>query len=138
MTGTFGHKWISGYGESPNPAWSAALMTLTVDQVMRGLDACLTWTKEWPPTLPEFMALCRAPKIATEQKIMPPSLPMPGELWDQRAEAAREAIAGIREASRLSEWLERHERRRVSVFADVLGAMRGMVVAAQVLHKEAA
>ena len=35
--------------------WAAGLADVTPEQVRRGLNAL---TSEWPPTLPEFKALC--------------------------------------------------------------------------------
>lgn len=136
MSGTFGHKWITSYGPEPNEAWVAALKTLTVDQVKRGLDGCLTWAEEWPPTLPQFMGLCKAAKIAPEHRVMPTALPMPGELWNQRAEAARDALSGVREGMRLQDWLKDHEKRVRSPLEDELIALRGRVVAARLLGGE--
>lgn len=39
--------------------WAAELAGFTPDEIRRGMDACRT--RVWPPTLPEFAALCRPP-----------------------------------------------------------------------------
>lgn len=38
-------------------AWTEALRGYTADEIMRGVNACMT--RDWPPTLPEFAKLCR-------------------------------------------------------------------------------
>ncbi|MYM89697.1 hypothetical protein GTP91_21270 [Rugamonas sp. FT82W] len=42
--------------------WRSNLAGLSVGEVKRGLAACLA--KPWPPTLPEFLQLCRPPTDA--------------------------------------------------------------------------
>ncbi len=39
--------------------WSMALAGYTTEEVQRGLTACMS--RVWPPTLPEFLLLCRPP-----------------------------------------------------------------------------
>ena len=39
--------------------WAEELSAYAVDEIKRGLDACRT--RIWPPTLPEFLQLCRPP-----------------------------------------------------------------------------
>lgn len=39
--------------------WSIALAEFSSEEVQRGLNACMT--RVWPPTLPEFLLLCRPP-----------------------------------------------------------------------------
>jgi hypothetical protein len=39
--------------------WSEELASFSVDEIKRGLAACRT--RPWPPTLPEFLSLCRPP-----------------------------------------------------------------------------
>jgi hypothetical protein len=43
-------------------AWAEELAGLTVDEIKTGLAAMKT--KPWPPTLPEFIVLCRPPRDA--------------------------------------------------------------------------
>lgn len=40
-------------------AWSEEMAGYTADELRRGLEACKA--KDWPPTLPEFLKLCRPP-----------------------------------------------------------------------------
>ena len=39
--------------------WAEDLGEYTVEEIKHGIDACKR--KEWPPTLPEFLAMCRPP-----------------------------------------------------------------------------
>ena len=59
MTRIYGHRWTSSYGETDDGTWHKALRGLTPAQVGRGLSRCATHRPDgWPPTLPEFRALC--------------------------------------------------------------------------------
>lgn len=62
MLATYGHRWASAYGQNPNgvaaATWAAALAGFTPAQIADGMRACLTFGDGWPPTLPEFRALC--------------------------------------------------------------------------------
>lgn len=72
-------RWHSTMGDSPqHPArnadgsahpkagqltvagdtWSRGLAGLTAEQIGHGLTACIARSDAWPPTLPEFRALC--------------------------------------------------------------------------------
>jgi hypothetical protein len=62
MASLYGHKWASQYGSSPDELWTAALMTLGSEQIRRGLEACVTSGDPWPPSLPEFLAMCKPTK----------------------------------------------------------------------------
>src|SRR5690606_32532933 len=42
---------------SVKEVWAEALADYSVDEIKHGIDACLT--RDWPPTLPEFLKLCR-------------------------------------------------------------------------------
>jgi hypothetical protein len=59
----FGDLWRGCDIESVKRTWSDALAGYGAQEIKRGLDACLTRT--FPPTLPEFLTLCR-PKLDHE------------------------------------------------------------------------
>lgn len=73
----YGHRWSSTYGETfgeSGPAgrmWQVALAGVSNAQIAKALHGCLTREDgAWPPTLPEFRALCVAsakaqPHVAT-------------------------------------------------------------------------
>jgi len=62
MTQIYGHRWISAYGESSDGGaahtWARGLAGIGQSGVAKGVEACLCGAHEWPPTLPEFRAMC--------------------------------------------------------------------------------
>lgn len=72
MSHIYGHKWSSSMGESAiaNGAlsdvaqtWATGLNGVTGEQLAAGLHACINRNEPWPPTLPEFRALCKPPMV---------------------------------------------------------------------------
>lgn len=62
MSSMFGHRWTSAYGDEVDPdrVWAATLAGLTEQQVREGMRACAQRGGEWPPSAPEFRALCNS------------------------------------------------------------------------------
>ncbi|MHB1752184.1 MAG: replication protein P [Acidiferrobacter sp.] len=59
MTRIYGHRWTSAFGATDDSTWLRGLRGLTPAQVGHGLSRCATHREGgWPPTLPEFRALC--------------------------------------------------------------------------------
>ena len=68
MAALYHHRWSSALGDMPQSddgaltvagdTWSRGLAGITPDQIGLGIDACMTRSDPWPPTLPEFRALC--------------------------------------------------------------------------------
>jgi hypothetical protein len=63
MAEIYGHKWVSAYGDSSDAdgaagTWAKGLAGITPQQVAEGLKACVVSSDPWPPTLPEFRAMC--------------------------------------------------------------------------------
>lgn len=62
MAEIYGHKWVSAYGEDAGKGagltWAKGLSGLGPQKIARGLEAALVSAEPWPPTLPEFRALC--------------------------------------------------------------------------------
>lgn len=58
MTEMYGHRWTSQQGEEPNDTWVRGLRDLPPAQLGNGLVACRDSADGWPPTLPEFRAMC--------------------------------------------------------------------------------
>lgn len=60
----YAHRWTSPHGESPDlptssaGTWAKGLAGMTGEQLAAGLKACIVRADPWPPTLPEFRALC--------------------------------------------------------------------------------
>lgn len=55
----FTDMWKGIDPDNLKQAWSEELAGYTADELRRGLELCKA--KDWPPTLPEFMKLCRPP-----------------------------------------------------------------------------
>lgn len=75
MAAIYGHKWSSAYGELPEDdngkattagdTWRRGLMGIPSAALGIGLNACVVSADPWPPTLPEFRAMCLAvPSLA--------------------------------------------------------------------------
>jgi hypothetical protein len=68
MTAIYGHKWASAYGEAceteageltvAGDTWTRGLRGVTEAQVADALEQCIVSADPWPPTLPEFRAMC--------------------------------------------------------------------------------
>lgn len=72
MTALYLHRWTSAMGESFGESgpfgttWQAGLAGISNTQVAHGLHACITRDDgAWPPTLPEFRALCMSKQAVT-------------------------------------------------------------------------
>jgi len=70
MADVYGHRWTSAYGTDPQAGaggtWRRGLAGLEQRQLGMGIDACIASSEAWPPTLPEFRALCLGvPSLAT-------------------------------------------------------------------------
>lgn len=68
MAAIYGHRWASAYGERCDDAkgaltiagdtWARGLSGVAETQIGVGLNAALASADGWPPTLPEFRAMC--------------------------------------------------------------------------------
>lgn len=63
LSGIYGSKfadlWRGCDIERVKRTWAEALAGYSPDEIRRGIDACMT--RVFPPTLPEFLMLCRPP-----------------------------------------------------------------------------
>ena len=68
LTHIYGHKFASAYGESAingnnlteaARTWSSGLRGLTGEHIANGLRECIACGESWPPTLPEFVKMCK-------------------------------------------------------------------------------
>ena len=75
MTETYGHRWTSNFGVSAdqNHAWAKHLSGVTGRQIANGLNALSGVVDGWPPSAPEFRALC----------LQVPGLPSEAQAWDE-------------------------------------------------------
>jgi hypothetical protein len=75
---------------------------MTADDLARGLHACLDRADPWPPTLPEFRALCLPPKIlAPYHRAFPKTALLESdEVKAARKAHARAALDGLQQLLR--------------------------------------
>lgn len=59
LLGCFGDPLLRRFGAEPPPEWNAALGTLNAIQLDRGMRRVVFGWKGGPPSLPDFMRLCR-------------------------------------------------------------------------------
>ena len=69
----FGHTFTSTHGESPvdedgqltgsGRTWAASLNDVTREQIVNGMRACKDSGDKWPPSIPEFVAMCKGKAI---------------------------------------------------------------------------
>ena len=98
----YGHKWMSSYGESDDGSWLSGLHDVSVQQIATGLEACRGRLDPWPPSLPEFRALCLGQKLGKNEYGL-----------DYVPEVYR--TAPVRDRSRLLSSDDRDARRTASV-----------------------
>lgn len=62
MAEIYGHRWTSAYGDDADGGaaltWAKGLSGIPVEQIAAGIESALVSADGWPPTLPEFRALC--------------------------------------------------------------------------------
>lgn len=59
----FAQQWTGLTPREIKAAWNQKLQGFTPEEIRRGLDACMG--HDWPPTLPEFIRMCR-PAVSAE------------------------------------------------------------------------
>jgi hypothetical protein len=64
LTQMYGHRWTSAYGDHDvEGIWLRVLQDLNPRQLAAGLDALVRNGEAWPPTAPEFRALCESASL---------------------------------------------------------------------------
>ena len=58
LSGMYGHKFTSQFGDSVDSTWIACLKGLNELQIKKGLEACLTEYPVWPPGAAQYRAMC--------------------------------------------------------------------------------
>jgi len=58
MVRIYGHRWRSSFGNADDGTWLTGLKHLSPEQLTQGIVHCTTSGEAWPPTLPEFRAMC--------------------------------------------------------------------------------
>ncbi|WLD56904.1 hypothetical protein NFC81_09185 [Salinispirillum sp. LH 10-3-1] len=65
----YGHRWTSSYGTEidPDKIWQACLRGVTPEQIKRGMNLLAQSGAEWPPSAPQFRAMCEGDTGASEK-----------------------------------------------------------------------
>lgn len=105
----FGHRWTATFGESATSSgqltetaktWGAGLRGLEGEEIAAGLRACSASGAAWPPSLPEFRAMCRQTvepvEFADMYLVKPKALPEPDWRKAERKEVGYTACCGLR------------------------------------------
>lgn len=103
MQHIYGHKWESAHGLTDKEnTWAIGLADMTVEEIGIGLNECVHRADPWPPSLPEFRALCRPPKVKRENAAAYhyPGPSLPHLLSDERRAAGRAAVEVAKAALR--------------------------------------
>lgn len=87
----YGHRWITSYGECDDGTWLWALRSLTREHLAHGIKTCVKAGKEWPPTMPEFRAMCRTLPSLTPPENKHLHLPQP-QIDPERLKMHRRAL----------------------------------------------
>jgi hypothetical protein len=58
MAKIYGHRWTASFGVADDGTWAKGLRGMTGPQIAMGLSRCVERGDAWPPSLPEFRALC--------------------------------------------------------------------------------
>ena len=73
MAEVYGYKWDSQYGAvsddsgnltSAAKTWAEGLSIVSLDEISAGFGKMVRTGDPWPPSLPEFIEMCRAEKRA--------------------------------------------------------------------------
>lgn len=96
MTEVYGHKWTSAHGDEPTELWSMGLSALSMDDLKAGIRACMTSGDAWPPSLPQFLALCKPPKRENEAMYRWAGPALPQKMTDEQKARGRDEIAKLK------------------------------------------
>lgn len=110
MAEVYGYKWTSQYGEVTNDqgalssaavTWAQGLSVLgdqteQMKQISDGFAKMVEGGYDWPPSLPQFLDLCRKKRLAPYHRIYKNVLPAPVDHENARIhlQKAREILNG--------------------------------------------
>lgn len=91
MLGLFGQKWVSNYGMDPDPdnIWASCLKGIAPDQIRYGLNKVSESGLEWPPSAPQFRAMCKPPSKPPEHIPWSPDRALSGSTHEERKASAK-------------------------------------------------
>ena len=70
LTAFFGEKWTRSHGTHDDSTWATVLTGVTGQQIANGLQECVKQGLKWPPSAPEFRAMCLGEKELSEVEKM--------------------------------------------------------------------
>lgn len=110
MHGFYGQLWLSKFATGQASAdgadagvvsakriWAHGLRDFDAVTVRHALRQCLERHPEFPPSLPQFVSMCRANQPREAYR---PALPMSGSLVAERNKAEREKLRALRQRLR--------------------------------------
>lgn len=80
--------WSDADLDMVKDTWASAIGRYSVPSIAVAVSELLNSGREWPPTLPEFVELCRRGALARQQSKDLTALPAPGGTFTTREEAA--------------------------------------------------
>jgi len=82
----YGNRMATMYGDCPaadiHDAWREGLRGMPADKIKLGLERVVVEHPEWPPTLGEFLALCRRVQPAAHREFAALPAPKRGPIPD--------------------------------------------------------
>ena len=103
-----GAMWADADVQEVKAVWARALMKFDPKSIGCALDRLIESGREWPPTLPEFVELCRQSAIGRQQAQVP-ALLSPGN-GRTDAETAKRKVAELIETLARSKKVETPSR----------------------------
>lgn len=108
MTSMYGHRWVSAYGDEVDPdgVWLATLRDISPLEIRKGFGALRESGGEWPPSAPQFRAMCvgaaehwehkRIAAADAQKRALPAAKPDPRSPTARREkERLRAILAGL-------------------------------------------
>jgi len=97
MAELFGSKWTGPQPTTPTPGWIFALADLTPKQVGHGLMVLRDSGAEWPPSAPQFRAMCFPAKRENSAAYhVPPSHQLEKKISDEDRAKGRSELTKMR------------------------------------------
>jgi hypothetical protein len=114
MAAIYGYRWTSAYGERcdddagvltiAGDTWQRGLDAVGEQRIGTGLNACVICADPWPPTLPQFRAMClEVPSLARVRLTFSggaPTTPFTRRMW-QNIDSFRMRQADANQAERI-------------------------------------
>jgi hypothetical protein len=87
--------------------WANQLGRFEAETLRHALQSCIDSGREWPPTLPEFVAACQRSAIERRAHAPAVALPLPQSTTDVAVKAISEAAAAFKRRGPSRAWADR-------------------------------